>query len=220
MKKLLFLVGLIAGCVLPTTPQASANGTPCIVCDSQGCPRVVKCRFSGRECSFTSVTDPTVENGQTQAGQINGGPIGDLNQPTATVTLTCTIQVGAANSTHAGADAVALSGTGTGFASVAGQASYTSPEGQPVYLCTQATINGTTYYLDETNSEWTFNSSAGCGEAISQEILPGPLAPVFTIVDQLFVDVIDPTICPTLATLFPPEGDIPELGWDCPPYGG
>ena len=189
---------------------------------------------AGRLCSFTSVTDPTVENGQTQAGQINGGPVTDDTQAGATITLTCTIQVGAANSTHAGADAVSLSGTGTGAASVAGQASYVSPEGQPVYLCTEVSVNGTVYYRDSVLATWSASASAACGEAISQEIFPGPLGPVldilFPILDGAFEtlnnlerDVTDPIICPILAGIFPPEGDIvlPDpIGkiFDCFPY--
>ena len=172
----------------------------------------------GRPCSFTSVTDPTVENGQTQAGQINGGPVTDDTAVAPTITLTCTIQVGAANASHGGADSFALSNTGTGAASVAGQASYVSPEGQPVYLCTEATVNGTAYYYDSDTGTWTTDSSVRCGEAIQQEIFPGPLAPVIDAINQILIDVVDPAICPVLATLFPPEGDVPPL-WDCPPYG-
>ena len=144
----------------------------------------------GRLCSFTSVGDPTVENGQTQMGQINGGPVTDDTQAGATITLTCTIQVGAANSTHAGTDAVSLSGTGTGAASVAGQASYVSPEGQPVYLCTEVTVNGTVYYRDSVNATWSASASAACGEAISQEIFPGPLGPVL----DMLAPIVDPLV--------------------------
>ena len=172
---------------------------------------------AGRLCSFTSITDPTVEGGGTQTGQINAGPITDDTQVGATITVTCTIQVGAANSTHAGADAVALSNTGTGAVSLAGQANYLSPEGQPVYLCTEVTVNGTTYYRDSVNATWG-TAGSPCAEAISQEIFPGPLAPVIDAINQVLIDVVDPAICPVLATLFPPEGDVPPL-WDCPPYG-
>ena len=148
-----------------------------------------------RRCSFTSITDPTVENGQTQAGQINGGPITDDTQRGATITITCTIQVGGANATHAGADSVSCAGSGTGVAEVACQASYVSPEGQPVYLCTQVTVNGTTYYWDASadpsdpnlpRGNWSLSGGL-CNEAISQEIFPGPLAPVL---DAIPVDAV------------------------------
>ena len=214
-----------------------------------------------RLCSFASVTDPTVENGQTQTGQINGGPVTD-ERLGATITLTCTIQVGGANSTHAGTDAVSLSNTGTNLAAacvssdhspywntgficpgvgvtVAGQASYVSPEGQPVYMCTQVTVNGEVYYRDSVNATWSASASVTCSEAISQEILPGPLGPVFDIlfpiIDGVLVtlfdaltqfekDVVDPQLCPQLAARSPgaggviitPEGDVYI---DAVPYG-
>ena len=195
----------------------------------------------GRVCAFTSVTDPTVENGQTQMGQVNGGPVTDDTQAGATITLTCTIQVGAANNTHAGTDSVALSNTGTGAASVAGQASYVSPEGQPVYLCTEVTVNGTTYYRDSVAATWSSSNTAPCGEAISQDMFkPGGMCTdpfdrdctywrdgwldfcsvwaMGICLTQAIDDIVDPVICPILATLFPPEGDIPPVR-DCPPYG-
>ena len=198
----------------------------------------------GRRCSFTSVTDPTVENGQTQTGQINGGPIGQPDNPAATVTLTCTIQVGAANSQHSGGASVSCTATNTGATSLACQASYVSPEGQPVYLCTEVTISGKgTFYWDANLNEgaggWS-RTGGLCNEAISQEIFPGPLAPVldllFPILDEIIVivdgvlttvfdaitqlekDVVDPIVCDALKDLFPPDGDIPGF-WDCPPYG-
>ena len=178
----------------------------------------------GRLCSFLSITDLTVEGGQRQTGQTNGGPVTDDTSVGATITLTCTIQVGAANNTHAGADAVALSNTGTGAALLAGQMSYVSPEGQPVYLCTQVSVNGTTYYWDASatgvhpNLPGNWSSTGGlCNEAIRQEIFPGPFAPLLDIVDPILTGIVDPVVCPVLAVLFPPEGDITGV-WDCPPY--
>ena len=166
----------------------------------------------GRACGFASITDPTVENGQTQTGQINGGPVTDDTHVAATITLTCTIQVGGANATHAGTDSVSLTGTGTGTASVVGQASYVSPEGQPVYVCTEVTVNGTTYYRDSINATWSVSAGVECGLSISQEILPGLLGPLLDV------------LCSTIGTLAPllgspvdilPDGDI-ELR-DTPP---
>ena len=151
------LVAVVAGC-LTIAYMTPAHATP-----------------AGRNCSFSSVTDPTVENGETHTGQVNGGPITDDTQPFATVTLTCTIQVGAANSTHAGADAVSCSGTGTGAAEVACQASYIAPDGQPVYLCTQTNVNGVIYYHDSVAGTWSLSNSVPCGEAFQQEVFPGPL---------------------------------------------
>lgn len=191
---------------------------------------------TGILCGFGSVTDPTIENGEVQTGEIDGGPL-VATAPGATISMTCTIQVGAANSTHAGANS-AVAGSSPSVQATAVPptlVSYLSPEGQPVYMCTEATVNGVTYYYDSVSEPggWSLSSSVGCSEAISQEIFPGPLGPVldilfpildgvFTTVDgilhDLFVNTIDPVICPILAGIFPPEGDIPDLGWDCPPY--
>ena len=179
---------------------------------------------AGRLCSFTAVTDPTVENGQTYAGQINGGPVTDDTQVGATITLTCTIQVGAGNNTHAGADAVALSNTGTGAVSVAGQASFVSPDGQPVYLCTEVTVNGTTYYRDSVAATWSSSNTAACGEAISQEIFPGPLGPVIDIIFPITDAALAEMCLQAPGTIIPPYYErrpdgIYVLGikvWDCP----
>lgn len=192
----------------------------------------------GRDCGFTSVTDPTVENGRTQVGQINGGPVGDDAQAVAGVTIACTIQIGADNSTHAGADAFRLSGSGIGTASVAGMGRYVSPEGQPTYLCTEVTVNGATYYRDSANATWSTNPGVGCADAISQEVFPGPLDPVldtppmdsivlvidgvativFDVLNQLENGIVDPLICPALTIFFPPDGDV-GVFYDCPPDG-
>ena len=185
----------------------------------------------GRLCSFWSVTDPTVEGGQTQTGEINAGPVTDDTQVGATITVTCTIQVGAANSTHADTDAVACASTGTGAVSVACQASYVSPEGQPVYLCTEVTVHGTTtYYRDSVAGTWSSSPSVSCEDAAMQQIhtktlsdLIPQLAPVVDqLAQQVLSEVVQPTICPVLAVLFPPEGDVvllPAHGtiWDCDP---
>ena len=148
-------------------------------------------------CSFSAATDPTVENDATYAGLMEGGPIADETQPGATITLTCTIQVGSANSTHAGANSVSCAGTGTGVAEVACQASYVAPEGHPVYLCAEKTVNGTTYYWDAANGAWSSSSGVICGEAIGQEIQPGPLAPIFdnvAPVQQSVVQAVEPIV--------------------------
>ena len=126
----------------------------------------------GFYCGFASEYDPTIEGGQVQTGVINGGPM-VATTPGASITLTCTIQVGGANSTHAGDDSVSRSGSGTQVAVVApDRISYSSPPGQPVYMCNQVTINGTTYYWHDTDFVWSLTNDAPCGEAIYQETYP------------------------------------------------
>ena len=187
-----------------------------------------------RRCSFTSITDPTVENGQTQTGEVNGGPVTDDTQAGASITITCTIQVGGANATHAGADAVACSGNGIGVAEVACQASYVSPEGQPVYLCTQVTVNGTNYYWDasapgvDPNLPGNWSTTGGlCNEAISQEIFPGALAPVIGLVFSLAGNrtpvletiEIEKTLLGSPTVVVSPDVESPR-NWSCTPSVG
>ena len=188
----------------------------------------------GRRCEFSSVTDPTVENGGTQIGYIRGGPIGQPDNPTASVEIICTIQVGSnihnstSNDTYRCTDGPSM-GTDTTFC---GPVIYPSPPDQPVYLCTEVRISGKeTFYWNAINptptppapsGSWSHDPNSFCNEAIRQEILPGPLGPVldliFNTVNDILIDEVDPRICPILAVIFPPEGDIPPL-WDCPPYG-
>ena len=198
---------------------------------------------AGAPCRFTSITDPTVENGQTQVGQINAGPIAAL-APGATVTITCTIQVGSANSTHAGTDSSAkVSSKATPQVAAIpptsndapNTVSYVSPEGQPVYMCTEINIDGTTYYWDATTAtqgpagngpvtpdRLSTEATAACREAISQELVPQPV--------QDILEGLDPAICAIIIANVPDvppvldvdeEGDIrvaDVLVWDCPPY--
>ena len=218
IKKIAIVAVAVGGLTLPFA--APADATP----------------SSRRICSFNSISDPTVEPG-TQIGQVNGGPITDSNL-LATMTLTCTIQVGGANNTHAGVDAASASATGTNVAAACihadhqefwdervcpgvgvtlppTQISYTSTEGQPVYLCTEVSVNGTVYYYDDASGSWSASASATCGEAIQQDLIPEPL---FSLINSI-LEQVDPTICPFIAMAFPPEGDV--LGvYDCPPYGG
>jgi hypothetical protein len=164
----------------------------------------------GRRCSFSSVTEPAGEP-EAQVGQINAGPLA-ATAAGASIQITCTIQVGALNSTHAGADADSVTSTvGTQVASIPGTEddqpptiSYISPENVPVFLCTEAIINGTSHYWDATVAEegpvdqldtatgWTTNPGALCNEAISQEIFPGPAEPVVLLLDELvFCPLLD-----------------------------
>ena len=186
----------------------------------------------GRLCGFTSITDPTVQNGQTQIGQINGGPVTDDTDSAAVIYLICTIQVGAANSTHADSrnDAAVVSGFGAHVAVATGPVSYVSPEGQPVYLCTEVWVgspfNPDKYYRDASTSMWVENpgplllADVPCAEAISQEISPDPSQPVLDlrVIDET-LRTPESVICLALAPFFPPHGDV-GIFWDCPPYGG
>jgi len=196
---------------------------------------------TGFLCGFASITDPTVE-GDVQTGEIDGGPLfaADVDNPgeeTANISIRCTIQVGAQGSVHSGIDAYSAEGpTQAGVAVLpAHQFTYVAPEGAPVYLCTEAEVNGQIRYFNETEDDatrgWTTSSASLCALAISQEVDPGPVG-----------GELDPTLCPILASLsstFPSNGPLaavlyiesasenPDGGdtyiagglfWDCPEY--
>ena len=193
MRKLL-IAGLVAGTALTFAPAAYAAPDP-----------------SGILCGFSSTTDPQVEGSQT--GEVDAGPIllGDDTDPTVVYSgsVTCTIQVNAA--THAGADACAVTGpNGTAVIAAAGTCTYATTSGDNVYLCTQVNIDGgpTLYFADSNDplveGEWSTDPNSACGLATSVD--PGPIG-----------GELDPLLCPILAILFPPEGDILNI-WDCPPY--
>ena len=214
MKKLLLLVATVAAAVVPNAPSAHAQ------CVSFPPPQIeIPCTRSapapyGFLCGFSSVSDPQVEGSQT--GEVDGGPLvlGDAYDPAVfyTGSITCTIQVN--QSTHAGADACAVTGPTTPVAGeVAGTCTYASATGDNVYLCTEVDIvNGPTLYWDSVNDVWSTEPNVGCSLDITVE--PGEEGgPIHEL--ELLIDSI---ICPVLATLLPPQGDIPGL-WDCPPYG-
>ena len=168
----------------------------------------------GQLCGFTSLTDPLGEGAQT--GEVDGGPLflSDDTDLLASYSgrLVCTIQVDAP--THAGADACSVTGAVLGnpvFA--AGTCTYSYGTGSNVYLCTQVDIDGgPTLYFDDSNDPLTDGSwstdpwSARCMLATSFSTGDGPAA-----------EEADAVVCPVLATMLPPEGDIAGV-WDCPPY--
>lgn len=115
---------------------------------------------TGLVCKFTSTSDPSAEGNHT--GELSGGPL-FADEPGAQIALRCTIQVGEA--THTAPDAaIATSPTTLAFAVVAPQAvTFTAPPGTPVYLCTEATVNGQPRYYDARTGQWSNNPQTECG---------------------------------------------------------
>jgi hypothetical protein len=188
-------------------------------------------------CSFTTATDPNPEApANTQSGYLYGGPI------TQNGTLKCTIKAGV--NTHTGTTApgqsASLSGTGTAGVTVVapGIVSYVSPPETDVYVCDQFTDSANvTYYWDGDNNVWTTSSAVNCELAIGAGTDDPIFDPVFDLLDTIDAllqsvekDVIDPLVCPVLATLqgdyaglvtINAQGDVFIAGtpfWDCPPY--
>jgi hypothetical protein len=170
----------------------------------------------GAVCQFSSTTDPTVE-GDVQTGQISGGPLVTVNvdstNPTASGpqsgTLHCWVQVASDVPTSG----PGVSGHGTGVVTAGpAQITYTATVDQNVYLCSTWTddADGVTYYFNDTTSDFSATVSP-CGLAVSASTpAEDPLAEQEKLLDTI--------ICPVLAIVFPPEGDIAGI-WDCPPYG-
>jgi hypothetical protein len=156
----------------------------------------------GRRCGFSTLTDPQIEG--SQSGQINAGPLVlDTTNPTASGFITCTIQVGT-NDTHAEADAAKISGTtSTGVAALAGSVTYEVGTDEDVWICTEVHAGATVYYWDAASASW---STTGGTCDLSTSIETPPVG-----------GEIDFLICPILAIVFPPEGDVLNI-WDCPPY--
>ena len=205
--------------------------------------------LAGQFCSFSSIVDPAGD-GDRQVGYLEGGPLAaadlpavDLfDDPTLTwdvlgnpvsVTLTCSIHVGAANMTHAGAAAASASASGVTVVAVPPTPiSYVAAVDELVALCTEVVVTdrrGETHHLYREPGTGTFSTDpdSSCAGAVCLSLECGPLGPVMEALDlanRVLVELVDPAVCPQLAAVFPPEGDVdyPVLGgpfWDCPPYG-
>ena len=124
-----------------------------------------------RGCGLVAATDTATG---LQVGLMNGGPFGDPSQPTAGTSLTCTIQVGSGGATHAGADAVSASSSeGTGLAVLpARSVSYAAPSPGDVYLCSESSVGGTTYYWDAGAGVWSTSDLVACNRAVVVAQLP------------------------------------------------
>lgn len=77
-----------------------------------------------------------------------------------------------------------------------------------VNLCTELRVAGEPpLYWDDDAEDWSGDPDVAC--YIPPDGGPDP-EPIERLLDQL--------VCPVLALVYPPEGDIPGV-WDCPPYG-
>ena len=187
MKKLVLAAFVAATALVPFAPAHADHGP------------------QGLLCGFVSVTDPGTEGGNIQTGEIDGGPV----LVTGDGTITCDIQVG--QELSSGSNAASVSGSGnTVVYATPTVVSYESPDDVPVYLCTTVSDATGTYYWDDLTGDWVSSASAAhCSLATSASTDDGPTHELELLIDSI--------ICPVLATLLPPEGDIAGV-WDCPPY--
>ena len=126
--------------------------------------RAVAPRPDGEPCDFTA-TNAGAGPGEAWTGELHGGP---LFAPGAVLSLRCSIHAG--NAAHAGpAVAVATAGPADGAVVLAPQAvSYAAPADPGHVVCTEATVDGTTWYW--TGAYWTTDAGATC--PVSRDI-PG-----------------------------------------------
>jgi hypothetical protein len=169
---------------------------------------------TGTLCGFAAVTDPQIPGSYT--GVIFGGPLAFPDDASLTVaytgTLVCTVQVGT-NDTHVETDSAPVYGNEGRVSAAAGTATYDAGRDEPQYICSRVDFDGRpSLYWDDWAHDWSTSASVSCALAISAE--SPDLSP--------FATVLDPIVCPILALVLPPEGDLvlPVLGkvWDCPPY--
>jgi hypothetical protein len=168
---------------------------------------------SGVPCGFTVLT----ADGNSLRAEVDGGPVVVTGAGTAVpVELVCTIQVGAP--AHAGPDAVAVRASGPGAAIVPPTlVTFEAAPEQDVILCTEVRVTTSSgvraLYWDDFAEEWSDSPDVGCTD-LAPDYDGDPVQP--------YLELLDTVVCPVLAIVFPPEGDVtgPVLGkvWDCPPY--
>lgn len=174
----------------------------------------------GRRCTFLASSSHVEDEGHD--GQINGGP---LAAPGSEISIRCSIHVG--NATHSGPAAVSES-AGPARDVVAlppTPMSYLAAHDDVVATCTEATVDGTTWYWDTT--AWTTDPDAPCDVSRTvtiwppecpdhpvcavEDVLPLLPPPVRGVVDYVGCIVLggpglcsfDYAVCPLLAALAP-----------------
>jgi hypothetical protein len=170
----------------------------------------------GLRCGYTTFTDLRDETGRTTFGELEGGPILLDSDPAGQPvwgSLTCTFQL-YPNVRHSDADLFRASSTVTPGVAYLAPAAYRLEADplDPLMLCSQVDLVGRgSLYWDSPTQTWSADPDATCADPWEGEGDPPPD-------DQIFYEVVDPAVCPPLATVVPPEGDVDNV-YDCPPYG-
>ena len=121
-------------------------------------------------CGFEST--PDTNRPGFHIGEVHGGPVvtgaGAPGSPVSTISVRCSVQDG---SSHAHADlASGWSTNGIGTAYVPPTVISYAFSGSPVYVCTQAMIDGVNYFWDTVSKQWSLSAGAQCAEAFWQEV--------------------------------------------------
>ena len=168
----------------------------------------------GLICSFTTVIDPTAEEG-TQTGQLEGGPVhfGEQADDGVTAdqgTLVCRVQVvDAFTSDHNGTGPSVSGHTNAAGVATAGPLAINIQRTgtQNVFLCSEFVddSDSTTYYWDDDNSEWSTSPLVHCGLSVTGD----DGSPTYD-------DIINRLPCPIFGQLPDPLAQILQDTWeDC-----
>jgi hypothetical protein len=170
---------------------------------------------AGERCGYAFMVDP--QTSTQYVGEMDGGPILLDSDPAGQPvwgSLTCSLQV-YPNQRHSDADVARLTSPVTPGAAYLAPAPFEYEETEPfttLMLCSQVDVVGReTLYWDSPTQTWSTDPNAGCAFPWEDEQNPPPGG-------RVFEEVVDPAVCPPLATVAPPEGDVDGL-YDCPPYG-
>ena len=161
-------------------------------------------------CGYSAISDPQVEGSMTAKVQAVVLLTDDTYPHVLhSGSVTCTLRSGW---THVDGDELAVvpGPVATGVAVAAGTATFAVERDEFVSICTRVDLlDGTTLYWDGENGTWSTSANVPCSPPRAEPVPGG------TVLDELVAVVV----CPILASLLPPDGDIPGIV-DCPPLEG
>lgn len=193
--------------------------------------------LAGQVCQLESaVSDPGDDTSYTVV--VDGGPLAaakiatvqpDLGEVAldnpVTITMTCTVRSGW-YFTHSDPAEASVSATAPAVVTVPPTA-LTAHDDENFGLfavCTSVSMTDrdgdtTDLYWNPHTVEFSTDPNTPCGPVFCPLDAGDPCGGgnPFELLNDLFVDVVDPLLCAVLDDYFPPDGDV-EGVWDCPPY--
>jgi len=166
--------------------------------------------LQGLTCGYTFASTPA-----GWAGEIDGGPIAAVSADVASLTLTCSIVAGPSYG-HGDAPVVTASASGS-QAAVLPPTPFAGPlPGRTLGMCTRVSLtmrDGTTHelYYDADREEFTTDPGVSCATVEQPCSSTQRCSPIQE------PELVDPIVCPILAVVLPPDGDVDGV-WNCPPY--
>ena len=160
----------------------------------------------GDRCNLAGYTDP-VATGADDHWTMWAGPLALVDDAAPATVLSgrvrCEVREGFA---HTGQLLVAADGPVTPAVVVLPPTTVTFTLPGPVdfSVCTEVELtDGRVLYWDDDAQGWSTDPDVTCLSLVGHP-LPVPW------------DLVDALVCPVLAQVYPPDGDVPGL-WDCPP---